>query len=170
MLCMRESGLVGATRKMVSTPAAPVATGANTTETTLFTTTIRAGLFTSANTQGFEFHAHFTFPNGNGKTLKVYVGNASLSTGSFTDNDCEAELIVRVFDKPTSNKGQVFSVDLLIGIASGPTNGLIRFARWGASTNDPATAWEFKLTGQNGSASAGDIAMDFAALVYAGTV
>ena len=56
---------------VLSTPSSPVSTGANTTETDLFRTTIPAGLFTSANTQGFEFHAHFTFPNGNGKTLKT---------------------------------------------------------------------------------------------------
>lgn len=157
------------TQPILLTPASPVETGANTTETDLFRTTIPAGLFTSANTQGFDLHAHLKFPNGNGKTLIVYVGNANQSTGSFTDNNCEADLFVRGYNKSSANKGFVFSVDLVIGIASGPVAGLIRLARWTSSTNDPATAFDIAITGTNGSASAGDIQLDFAALTFMGS-
>lgn len=132
--------------------ASTVGTGANTTETTLFTYTLPANTL-DAVTKGIRVKTFGTMANNaHVKTVKLYFGSAPLTldlTPSVAGSWC-ADLLV--IGTASAQKAQCSGnmVDSATGV---PLSIFIA----GAATEDGTAAIIIKTTGTNGTATANDI-------------
>ena len=165
-LSLHADDVVGASTSDVSNapkPMAPVAfmtgvsTGADTTETTFLDYTIPGGTLVSLG-QGFEFVGHFTTPSTDSKTLKAYLGSASISA-SLSDN---AEYEFRCEAIYTDSTHKTLSLTIW------SSGGAVRRAAYLTRTHNFASDQHFKVTGTNGVAVAGDMAYNWGRLTWVG--
>jgi hypothetical protein len=131
-------------------------TGANTTETDLQTYSLPANTL-STNTYGVRITAWgTTAANGNDKTLKIYFGaTAVVNTGAGSNNAHTWRSVAEVFRTGASAQEA-------IGVALSKAGGAWNGSMLGQTTSsqpaaDTTAAITIKVTGLNGTASAGDL-------------
>lgn len=139
----------------VSTTSAQ--TGANTTETDLWTYSLPANTL-SADNYGVRITAFLK--NGataNNKTIRAYFGaTVVVSSGAYAGNAHNVKVVVEVFRTAASAQK---AIGLLTSQGSGVTAGSAPGAASDYTTPaaDTTGAITIKITGQNGTAAAGDI-------------
>lgn len=128
-----------------------VATDANTTEKDLWTKTIKGGTFW-ANGQGFELYAWGTFAsNANVKTLRAYFGANSVTVNDVTTSPSGVQWTLRLVITYTgASTGKRIKSAQVASVLQGQSGTISLAETW---ANDIIV----KITGQNGTASAGDI-------------
>lgn len=144
------AGGYGPAGKLFTTTAS-AATGAATSEQVLGTYSMPANAFDQAGRR-VRIHASFHMAtNGNNKTLKMYFGASVITSGTLTD----------------SNKNAWFTMDVVksgaatqIVTATGQHDTTMITPYLNAGTDDDTAAIVIKATGQDGSASAGDIVLE----------
>ena len=130
--------------------AAQVATAANTTETTLATVTIKAQSLTVIE-NGFKVKAWGTFAaNTNTKTLRVKFGSTTLIQNDKTTAPNGVDWMVEVYILYRSNNVMSISAQMQVDCVNQTPNSVV-------VGEDDDTDLDFKITGQNGTASASDI-------------
>jgi hypothetical protein len=130
--------------------AAQVATAANTTETTLATVTIKAQSLTVIE-NGFKIKAWGTFAaNANTKTLRVKFGSTTLIQNDKTTAPNGVDWMVEVYILYRSNNVMSVSAQMQVDCVNQTPNSVV-------VGEDDDTDLDFKITGQNGTASANDI-------------
>lgn len=130
--------------------AAQVATGANTTETTLATVTIKAQSLTVIE-NGFKVKAWGTFAaNTNTKTLRVKFGSTTLIQNDKTTAPNGVDWMVEVYILYRSNNVMSISAQMQVDCVNQTPNSVV-------VGEDDDTDLNFLITGQNGTSSASDI-------------
>lgn len=150
---IQTSGTGSGTNKLegvINVQTGSVCTGANTTETDLFSYTLPADTL-SANGKAIRVTAiATTAANANNKTIRLYLGTqAATDTGATAFNNTD------VFSTYTAIRTGA-STEESMGLASTASNGNVRGSRL-AGTQNTAATMTIKITGQNGIASANDI-------------
>jgi hypothetical protein len=142
--------------------AAAVQTGANTTETVLQSYTIPADTFAvNGKRINYRFWGAFA-ANANLKTIRIRLGPVTLTgtvlytslAGAFNAQNWQVEGFIarRILD------GQAGPASWICG-PTAPAGGIVDVEFPGAA-NDDGAAMLLECTGQNGSASAGDITLN----------
>lgn len=138
------------------------ATGANTNETTAVDWTIKGN--TIQPRRGFYARGVYTFAaNGNNKSLKVYVGTASVAQTPAAVNDEQVTVEIEAI-MISSNLVRFYVNILRSGISGPPTVQLA--GTFTNSTDDWTADQHVKVTMTNGSSSAGDITHRMSKLTY----
>jgi hypothetical protein len=152
-----EAGLGG----RLTTSTTSTQTGANTTETDLWSYPLPAGTL-SADGQGLEIEAAGTFgANANNKTIRLYFGATQLSSDTTdTSNGNGIAWRIRATVDRTGVTAQLSYYDGLAGGSSQFT------ARISTPAENTAAAITIRVSGQNGTANAGDIVFRKATVDY----
>lgn len=127
---------------------APVSTDTATTEEILQAITLPASFFTAPGQTLRLVASGTTAANGNTKTIKVKFGSIVLSSGALTISGKKWKAVLEVMH--TDVNAQIWN-----GIYSDPTTGNV--VDGAAATVIESAQISCVVTGQNGSASAGDI-------------
>lgn len=137
---------------VLHTTTATHATGSGTGEQILDTYTLPAG---SLYTAGNRLHIRAVFhaaTNGNNKTMIIYFGNVTLSTGVITESNTNTVLEMDVVKSGAST--QIVTSGGLINVT--PITTAVNTSGAVTDTSDIV----IKATGTDGSNSAGDIVLD----------
>lgn len=143
-----SSGTVAGLGGVLTVSTTEAQTTAVTTEETLWTYSLPANTL-SANNYGLRITTFGAYAaNGNTKTVKVYLGATVIASGSSTDNNVQWRYNGEIFR--TGASAQLVNMVRLVAsttVQSGVVSAAI----------DTTAAITIKVTGQNGTASAGDI-------------
>lgn len=143
-----NSGVSG----ILSTSLTAVGTGADVTEDTLHTYSMPAGTL-GTNGNGVRVTCWgSTGANGNNKTMKLYFGASSISTGAIAAN--AQTWFLKLLVLRTGAATQIVQGEGVSGTASVTPVAVYNNS---AGTDNLAAAVTIKCTGQNGTASANDI-------------
>lgn len=137
---------------MIYGTSASVATGGGTTEQTLATYSLPANALDAA---GRRIRVHTAFhmaTNGNNKTIKLYFGGSSISSGTLTDSNKNGVATLDIVKSGASTQ-------IVSGTMQHDTTMITPYVNASGSDTDTA-AITIKMTGQDGTDSAGDIVMD----------
>ena len=144
--------LVGQVGNGLYTTIATAATAGGTSEQTLGTYSVPATFW---NYTGRRLHLHAAFhyaTNANNKTVKCYFGSSSISSGTLTASNkngvCDLDVV------RTGASTQIVSATMLNDTT--PITPLVN----ASSTETDTAAIVVKVTGTDGSDSAGDIVLD----------
>ncbi len=141
---------------VISTLVATVATGANQTETDLFTYTFPASAFTSSSAVIRLRFWYVTGANANLKTVKVYFGGTVVASRAVADNALTWDWVTNIM-RVTTNSQVAFTT------RSTSTAGAVEI---GTAAITESTAIILKVTGQNGASVASDISFRGAVLEF----
>lgn len=144
------AGGYGPAGKLFTTTAS-AATDTGTSEETLATYSLPANALDQAGRR-VRIHASYHLAtNGNNKTLKVYFGASVISSGTLTDSNVNATFTMDVVKSGSSTQ---------IVTATGQHATTMVTPYLNAGTDTDTAAIVIKATGQDGTASAGDVTLE----------